>query len=332
MRTLVLALVPCLALAMTAERQAFEEFRMKFGKTYNMDEEPKRFEAFKATLQRVKSSQNPTHGITSLADLTPEEFRAQYLTPNRGPKPDTTNAPTWDGECSACKRFPEIRNMKFGADSAWDWTSKGAVTAIKNQGQCGSCWTFGTTGDIEGVWFLGNNTMTPLSEQMIVSCNTAQGGCNGGWQSDAMEWIIKQGGIVAEPTYPYTSGNGTTGTCDTAHESPKVAKISSWFQVSKNGSQEDEIVKQLPLVGPITIDINAEHMQDYNGGIDHPIECDRTSLDHAVLIVGFGESNGIPYWKIKNSWGPSWGESGYYRIVRGLNMCGLANNAVHSKL
>lgn len=200
-----------------------------------------------------------------------------------------------------------------------DWVAKGAVTAVKNQGQCGSCWSFGTTGDIEGSWFLGGNDLVALSEQELVSCDKSDNGCGGGLPSIAFDFIIKNGGLVAEESYPYTSGEGDSGMCmKDKMEGTKAAVISSWNTISSSPEGEEKLQEALIKNGPISIGIDATPMQDYFGGIDNP-KCGSGSndLDHAVLIVGFGEENGQKFWKIKNSWGPDWGEQGYYRIVRG---------------
>eukprot|EP01059_Diplonema_ambulator_P035030 TRINITY_DN8136_c0_g1_i3.p1 TRINITY_DN8136_c0_g1~~TRINITY_DN8136_c0_g1_i3.p1 ORF type:complete len:333 (+),score=116.40 TRINITY_DN8136_c0_g1_i3:422-1420(+) len=328
---LLFAAMPCLALAGGLDaRTQFEAFKVKYGKAYSTaDEEERRFAVFQQSLARVAASGNSAHGVTKFSDLTPQEFKKMYL--NRKPRTAALSE-EWDGACTACKMFPDVRNLRN--DSSWDWTTKGAVTPVKNQGQCGSCWSFGTTGDIEGTWFLAGHALVSLSEQMLVSCDKTDDGCGGGLQEDAFAWVIQRGGLVSEATYPYHSGDGITGTCKQTSTTPIVASISSWYQVSKNASGEANIAAQLPQVGPITIGINAGPMQDYNGGIDDPKICPGASydLDHAVLIVGYGTENGVDYWKIKNSWATDWGEQGYYRIVRGVNKCGVATDAVHSRV
>eukprot|EP01064_Diplonema_japonicum_P029965 TRINITY_DN496_c0_g3_i3.p1 TRINITY_DN496_c0_g3~~TRINITY_DN496_c0_g3_i3.p1 ORF type:complete len:337 (+),score=127.50 TRINITY_DN496_c0_g3_i3:44-1054(+) len=334
MKAFSLLALPCVAFAMgssgDAARAEFDTFKQVYGKVYrSAAEEERRFGVFKQSLARVAGSGNPAHGVTKFSDLTPEEFKQLYL--GRAQQKAEEDAPRWNGECTACKRFPHHKNIGDNSTD-FDWVPLGAVTKVKNQGQCGSCWTFGTTGDIEGTWFLGGNKLVSLSEQELVACDKEGGnaGCDGGLQERAFPWIIKKKGIASEEQYPYTSEFGIGGVCHTDRMYPTAANISSWFQVSKKASEEGDIKTQLPKVGPITIGINAGPMQDYTKGIDNPRLCNPESLDHAVLIVGYGEENGVNYWKIKNSWGPSWGESGYYRIVMGENKCGLANDAVHS--
>ena len=169
---------------------------------------------------------------------------------------------------------------------------------------------------------------------MLVSCDKVDAGCNGGRQEDAFKFVMKKGGLVSEEHYRYTSGGGNTGKCNAKKEKgPYVASISGFTSVSNSKTGETKIASALEKAGPITIAINAGPMQDYTGGIDDPKNCasGAMDLDHAVLIVGYGEENGKKFWKIKNSWAKDWGEDGYYRIIRGVNRCGVAMDASHSK-
>ena len=196
---------------------------------------------------------------------------------------------------------------------------------------------FSTTGALEGAWFVANGTLTSFSEQDLVSCDfNGDEGCNGGLQESAFNYLINESpyGLVSEELYPYTSGQGRTGDCKDSlmKESNVVAKISSWSQVSRSASGESNIADALVNSGPVTIGINAQNMQLYMSGVANPDVCPASGVDHAVLIVGYGTQTGTGYWKIKNSWGTSWGEKGYYRIVSGSNACGLATDVVHSAL
>jgi C1A family cysteine protease len=196
-----------------------------------------------------------------------------------------------------------------------DWVAEGAVTGVKNQGQCGSCWSFSTTGAVEGAWFLAGHPLTSLSEQQLVDCSTAQGnqGCNGGMMDQAFEYIIQNGGICAETAYPYTA---TQGTCASTNCS-SVAHISSYTDVQPNNETALMIaVSQQPV--SVAVEADGLDWQFYMGGI--VTDSCGTNLDHGVLVVGYGTSyTGQPqdYWKVKNSWGSSWGEQGYIRLGRG---------------
>jgi len=338
--TLTLGIIPMMDRADLSSMDRFFYFKASFNKTYvNETEHGLRFANFEASLKRIdvgnteraSRGYDQTLGITKFSDLTPEEFRATYLTLK--PRSDMAIEATPAHEpssCAACALFPELRNA---TGDTFDWTTKGAVTPVKDQGQCGSCWAFGTTGDIEGVTFLKTGKLVSLSEQELVSCDTKEDqGCQGGLQENAFAYIQKTG-LTTEKDYPYTSGEGTTGKCKKKKIEKPLTFIKGFTQISKGKNGEAAIKTALPKSGPITIGINAGPMQDYNSGIDSPRECKGTKksdLDHAVLIVGYGVQGGKKYWKIKNSWASSWGEDGYYRIVMGKNECGLAFDAVHS--
>jgi len=231
---------------------------------------------------------------------------------------------------------------------SFDWRTKGAVTPVKDQGQCGSCWSFSTTGNIEGQYFLKTGTLVSFSEQLIVDCSTAccnvpgygpvcNSGCNGGWQWTAFYDVVNWGGLETEAQYPYTSGGGASGSCQ-KDNSKLMAKITNYTCLSNqnnNGApaNEDQMAAFVQAKGPLAIAFDAGYLQSYSSGVIDPWfpseECDPTALDHAVLIVGWGIQTGVwestPYWIVKNSWGSDWGENGYFRIYRGGNVCGLAN-------
>jgi len=334
-------LIVCATLAVaSASLELFEQFRTQHGKVYKTQEEnDSRFEIFKTNLVRAEELNNEGHatfGVTNFSDLTAVEFKQTYLA--RKTLSSHKAMAAFDAkECPACKSFPEMSN--YTADSL-DWVAKGAVTPVKDQGQCGSCWSFGTTGDIEGVYFLAKGSLPGngkgLSEQQLVACDTGSDeGCNGGLQEDAFEYVIKNGGLTTEANYPYTAGGGKSGVCARSKAKQSLSgNITAWSQVSKSASGEAGIAAAMEKAGPVTIGINAEHLQLYKSGVTNPLVCrsSAAALDHAVLMVGYGIEGTTSYWKIKNSWAFDWGEEGYFRIISGKNKCGIASDAVHSKM
>ena len=216
--------------------------------------------------------------------------------------------------------------------SSVDWVSAGAVTAIKDQGTCGSCYSFASTGALEGAYEIAGYTLTSFSEEMIVQCaddGVNLLGCDGGNADSVFGWIESHG-LASESAYPYTSSQTATysyaGACDTAKESSPVVELTGFQDVTAN----DEIalkaaVAQQPVA--VAIDASGNDFQSYASGVYDSTTC-TTQTDHAVLIVGYGtDPTGGDYWKVKNSWGTSWGEAGYIRMKRGVNMCGIATEA-----
>jgi len=204
------------------------------------------------------------------------------------------------------------------ADSV-DWRTKGAVTPVKNQGQCGSCWAFSTTGAVEGANFVKTGKLQSYSEEQLVECSTQNNGCNGGLMDYAFQYI-ESNGIELESQYPYTSGSGQVGSC-TYSQSATQGTVSSFNDLQQEFSQ----MKAGLGHSPVSVAIEADQMafQMYSGGV-LTSGCG-TKLDHGVLAVGYGNESGQDYILVKNSWGPSWGDQGYIKIAP--NQCGILNAA-----
>jgi len=216
-----------------------------------------------------------------------------------------------------------------------DWTQQGAVTGVKDQGQCGSCWAFSTTGGVEGAWQISQKKLVSLSEQQIMDCSISQGnqGCNGGLMDYAFKWIVLNGGVTDE-LHPYMSGSGTDPTYGNCTVFPSVAKISTFKDVTPNNQ---DALKAAVALGPVSIAIEADQgcFQGYSSGVLSNSACAcGTNLDHGVLLVGYGfdTASNMSFWKVKNSWGSGWGDNGYIRLQRGNSgnttlpsggMCGI---------
>ncbi|XP_066923674.1 procathepsin L-like [Clytia hemisphaerica] len=290
-------------------------WRLTHKKAYkDLDEERVRYAIWKDNAQYITefNAQNKHMKlkINHFGDYTNLEFRAQmngYRTMN------STGASTF------------MRPAHLQAPQEVDWRQQGYVTPVKNQGQCGSCWAFSTTGSLEGQHFKKTGQLVSLSEQNLVDCSGEEGnnGCNGGLMDYAFRYIQKDG-IDTEESYPYTAQDGT---CKFS-KSNVGATVSGYTDVSRG--DENALRDAIASVGPISVAIDASHrsFQFYSTGVYYEPQCSSTRLDHGVLAVGYGSDNGQDYWLVKNSWGMSWGSEGYIKMRRNYyNNCGVASQA-----
>ncbi|XP_047330812.1 probable cysteine protease RD19B [Impatiens glandulifera] len=301
----------------------FNIFKHKFGKSYATKEEHDyRLSVFQSNLRRAERHQkldpSAVHGVTQFSDLTSAEFRQKHLGLKRLRLPADAN------------KAPILPTNDLPTD--FDWRDHGAVTSVKNQGSCGSCWSFSTTGALEGANFLATGKLVSLSEQQLVDCDhecepdepgSCDSGCNGGLMNSALEYTLKNGGLMREEDYPYT---GTDGGACKLDKTKIAASVANFSVVSLD---EDQIAANLVKNGPLAVAINAAYMQTYVGGVSCPYICSKR-LNHGVLMVGYGSAGYAPvrmkekqFWIIKNSWGDKWGEEGFYKICRGHNVCGV---------
>jgi C1A family cysteine protease len=312
---LFLALPLMLALP-TTKHTRFNVWMQEHGKTYaTVDDEAAAFKTWSANDDKIELHNGKRLGYTlghnRFSDMTANEFFGQRL----GYKSNGRNGTT-----------PRTMHVATGTSlpTSVDWVSAGAVTSVKNQGQCGSCWSFSAAGAIEGAYKIAGGALTDLSEEMLVQCDTTDSGCNGGLMDNAFDWVASHG-IASLADYPYTSTSGTRGTCNS--EAEAVVTVSGHTDVT---SGDEDALKSAVAQQPVSVAIEADQsvFQLYSSGVLDSTSCG-TSLDHGVLLVGYGTdaSSGKDYWKVKNSWGTTWGEEGYVRLVRGSNMCGIASEA-----
>jgi hypothetical protein len=211
-----------------------------------------------------------------------------------------------------------------------DWRENNAVTDVKDQGQCGSCWAFSTTGSLEGVYAIKNKNIKSFSEQQLVDCSLTYGnmGCNGGIMQNAYTYIHDKG-ITTEEAYPYT------GVKESCRKYIPVTYISSCINVIPNELQLTYAVMKNPV--SVSIEADSRSFQFYKSGVYDNADCG-TNLDHGVLVVGYGNENGKDYWLVKNSWGINWGEAGYIKILRDSvkestkGMCGIAMDTSYPEI
>jgi len=211
-----------------------------------------------------------------------------------------------------------------------NWVDAGAVTPVKDQGQCGSCWAFSTTGSLEGAHFAATGELLSFSEEQLVECATTLNmGCNGGNPLWAFRYLSTHKAEL-ESTYPYTSGDGSSGSCKYSESSATAVSVKSSGSITADSVSQ---MKAALATQPISVLVEADKMvfQTYQSGVLNSTKCG-TSLDHAVLAVGYGEEAGQEYWLVKNSWNTTWGDQGYIKlaIVDGDGICGVQMGPSHA--
>jgi len=307
-----------LALAGLAQGMDWDEYKIIFGKVYNGDEDDARRAQFEINAKLIAEHNaqggSLTLGFNYFTDMTQEQYR---VAAGLGYKP-------------AASRHGALPNLGLHEHNgeelaaAIDWSTRGAVTGVKDQGQCGSCWAFSSTGGMEGAWQIASGSLKSMSEQQLVDCSTENAGCNGGDMGLAFDYA-KTVNVATEGSYPYTARDGTCKTSFT------TAVPQGGFTGYKAVAQSTTGLQSALNVGPVSVAIQADQIafQLYSGGILEDTgglfgSCG-TNLDHGVLAVGYDTG----YFKVKNSWGASWGENGYIKISSAGNTCGIHSDATY---
>lgn len=301
----------------------WQQFKDRNAKKYENDEEMKRKEIFRQNLKTIemhnylfeKGLKTFKLGISEYTDLNIHEVRHVM----NGLLPRNKSAPT-------IKSTYLSPNVHVSLPDQVDWREKGYVTDVKNQGHCGSCWSFSTTGSLEGQHFRKTGNLVSLSEQNLIDCSTSYGnnGCNGGLMDYAFQYIRDNKGDDTEMSYPYEAIDGTC-----RFKKSNVGATDSGYTDLPQGD-EASLKEAVATIGPISIAIDASHQsfQLYESGVYVEPDCSSEQLDHGVLVVGYGTENGQDYWLVKNSWGATWGENGYIKMARNQdNQCGVASQA-----
>jgi len=315
------------------EHMLFEEWTEIFGDFPNAISASKSQELrkrhYEENVQKIKTHNAMGHtwklGVNAYADLTSDEFASLHSRKMCGEHMQKGQAKASILCLGATKEERNSNNPP-----SVDWRDFNAVTPVKTQGSCGSCWTFATTGAIEGAWKLAGGNITDLSEQQLIDCNTgkiygeeANNGCKGGSMDPAFKYIMANHGLATAKHYPYRMNEGH---CRKNLANETVVNLSGYKDVNVG----DEIALENALaIGPVALGIEADQtaFQLYSHGVFSG-KCG-AKLDHGVLAIGYGhdEDEDKDYWIVKNSWGTSWGEKGYIRIERGaggaMGLCGV---------
>jgi C1A family cysteine protease len=302
--------VLCMDIDASLGSSAWEAFKAKYGKVYNgVDHEAEHFQVYSANMKWAAENSNDDvqFGENQFADLTTDQYS---VTAGLGYK------------ANAMTNLPHLGVHEYNGEelaASVDWTTKGAVTPVKDQGQCGSCWAFSTTGGLEGAWQISTGSLTSMSEQQFVDCAKSAGaGCQGGDMGSAFQWAESQN-VATESSYPYTARDGSCKSSFT------TAIPSGGVTGYKSVGQSTNALKSALQTGPVSVAIEADQMafQLYSGGVLSS-GCG-TNLDHGVLAVGYTDSA----FKVKNSWGTSWGANGYLQISTSGNVCGIHSEATY---
>eukprot|EP01113_Clastostelium_recurvatum_P037892 TRINITY_DN558_c0_g1_i1.p1 TRINITY_DN558_c0_g1~~TRINITY_DN558_c0_g1_i1.p1 ORF type:complete len:351 (-),score=114.43 TRINITY_DN558_c0_g1_i1:77-1081(-) len=325
MRSLAVVLVVALCGQALADVQSFNAFISKYGKVYSTNQEyARRYKIYEDNMEKahMMSQDGVEYGETKFADLTADEFLAY--------KAGVSNLNKLPSRPALNITIPPAPIPLEANPTPSDWTTPNppVVTPVKDQGQCGSCWAFSTVANIEGVWALAGHPLVSLSESDVVDCTKTSYACSGGWPYWAMQDLLTsyQGRIDTEASYPYTI---PAAAC-TFSASSVGATIKSFDSYCKEGTtplSETAIESLLIQKGPLSVCLNATPMQLYRSGVDNPRSCSPSSIDHCVTLVGYGVDGNTKFWKIKNSWGTTWGEQGFYRLIKGTSQpqgaCGI---------
>jgi C1A family cysteine protease len=316
---LVIATVSAFDMTADEDWPKFQEFMTTYSRRYATASETRgRFSIFKDNLvliaQRNAAGGKDKHGINKFTDIHPEEFKAQYL----GLRPADLSE-------TEVKSFNETELADAGKKTI-NWVERGATTPVKNQGQCGSCWAFSTTEQIESDTFLATGVLNVLAPQQIVSCDTVDLGCNGGNPINAYSYVSNAGGVEFSKDYPYTSGTTqANGVCSfNAKDIAKNTAPTGYTLISSKPTQEKNMLTQIEK-SPMSVCVDATLWQTYQSGIITVASQCGTSIDHAVQAVGYNAEEN--YWIVRNSWAADWGENGYVYVEAGHNVCGISHEA-----
>ncbi|ACO53509.1 cathepsin [Euproctis pseudoconspersa nucleopolyhedrovirus] len=294
----------------------FELFVANYNKNYTDPlEKTKRYHIFKDNLEEInnknKSNDTAVYRINKFSDLSTNELISKYT---------GLNVP---GETANFCKIVVLDQPPGKGPLNFDWRQQNKVTPIKNQGACGACWAFATLASIESQYAIRNNVHLDLSEQQMIDCDYVDMGCYGGLLHTAFEQMIQMGGVEEERQYPY---EGVNNNCRLKSDERFVVKVKGCYRYLV--MREEKLKDLLRAVGPLPMAIDASSIFNYYRGVIN--YCGNNGLNHAVLLVGYGVENGVPFWTFKNTWGDDWGEDGYFRVRQNVDACGMLNELTSS--
>lgn len=321
----VTTLILCGLAVAAAYNQRWENFKKTYGKSYTTIEDENYRKSIYEVNQEIIDEHNGLfqQGLVSFdlamnqfGDMTQEEVDFKM---------------TGYVQVEAPSGQLHERNSLVPKAAAVDWREKGAVTPVKDQGSCGSCWSFSATGSMESAHFLKYEELISLSEQNLLDCTWDLGnkGCGGGMSYRAFRYVIANDGIDTEAAYPYLAKDGP---CN--FDPDYVGVTLGGYKLIIKGSESD-LQDAVQNAGPVSVAIDATHKNFtfYSSGVYHERPCSTSHLNHAVLVVGYGDLDGDEYWIVKNSWGDSWGDEGYIKMARNEdNMCGIATQGCYPQV
>jgi cathepsin L len=314
--------------ATAAADATFDKYLQQFDKVYTTEEYQERLALFQTRLAQIEAHNvafdngEVTHfqEINQFTDMTESEI-ARFRGYKRHNRHASLNAPVVSEPLMNVGDLP----------NSVDWRKQNAVTPVKNQGGCGSCWAFASTETLESHWMINHGSLPVLAPQQLVDCTPnpdhcgGTGGCEGATAELAYKYltdIAKNGGLAAEASYPYTARDGTCRDSSVT----AVASTTGFTKLSENNYTA--VMNTVALEGPIAVAVDASHWSFYGGGIFDSCPISKNiDIDHLVQLVGYGVDAGTPYWLVRNSWGESWGERGYIRLKRyeSADYCGEDN-------
>ncbi|XP_001367502.2 procathepsin L-like [Monodelphis domestica] len=305
----------------------WHQWKAQHGKSYEANEDSLRRATWEKNLKMIeRHNQEYSAGkhsfqlrMNKFGDMSTEEFK------------QVMNGYKSNGSQRRTKGSLYRESLLAQLPESVDWREKGYVTPVKEQGDCGACWSFSAVGAIEGQWFRKTGKLVSLSIQNLIDCTIPEGnnGCDGGFMDNAFQYVQDNGGIDTEECYPYVAQDTE---CKYKPEC-SGANITGFVDIPS--MDERALMEAVATVGPISVGIDSANpsFKFYQSGVYYEPDCSSSQLDHGVLVVGYGSIGKDEYWIVKNSWGEAWGDNGYILMAKDKdNHCGIATEASYPKV